>query len=94
MVEPVSGAILGGAKMTDRVIVPFEGPGAGVGELTWGQQKVWTLMYDPAQLDELRARVDRERGETIEISCAFNDRRLDVGIEPPGPAAPRTRSSC
>ncbi|MEY9927807.1 hypothetical protein ABH926_002441 [Catenulispora sp. GP43] len=37
-------AMLGGVRMTDRIVVPFEGPGGGVGDLTWGQQKVWTLM--------------------------------------------------
>jgi hypothetical protein len=45
--------------------------------------------YDPAQLEELRARIDRERGETVEISCLFNDRRLGVGTEPPGPPPSR-----
>ncbi|NJP44582.1 condensation domain-containing protein [Actinacidiphila epipremni] len=40
----VPGTVLGGVRMTDGVVVPFAGPGAGVGELTWGQRKVWTLM--------------------------------------------------
>ncbi|MEY9888227.1 hypothetical protein ABIA31_001867 [Catenulispora sp. MAP5-51] len=44
MAGPVSEAMLGGVRMTDWVVVPFEGPGGGVGELTWGQQKVWALM--------------------------------------------------
>ncbi|MGW5354171.1 condensation domain-containing protein [Streptomyces sp. NPDC004031] len=44
MAGPVPGALLGGVRMTDRVVVPFEGAGAGVGGLTWGQRKVWTLM--------------------------------------------------
>lgn len=44
--------------------------------------------YDPAQLEELRARIDRERGEVVETSCLFNDRRFGIGIEPPGPEVP------
>jgi hypothetical protein len=44
MAEPVSRTVLGGARLTDRIVVPFEGSGSGVGGLTWGQRKVWTLM--------------------------------------------------
>lgn len=45
--------------------------------------------YDPAQLEELRARIDSERGETIELSCLFNDRRLGVDLEPLDPLPSR-----
>jgi len=45
--------------------------------------------YDPAQLDELRARIDQERGAEVDISCVFNERRLDISIEPGGPVPPR-----
>ena len=38
------GTTIGGVRMTDRIPVAFEGPGAGVGGLTWGQRKVWALM--------------------------------------------------
>jgi hypothetical protein len=31
--------------------------------------------YDPYQMDELVARVGRERGEEIDLACFFNDRR-------------------
>jgi hypothetical protein len=31
--------------------------------------------YDPHQMDEMLARVSRERGEDIDIDCYFNDRR-------------------
>jgi hypothetical protein len=44
--------------------------------------------YDPAELEELRARIDRERGEAVELSCLFNDRRFGVGVEPPGQVVP------
>jgi hypothetical protein len=30
--------------MTRRIVVPFEGPASGVGELTWGQQQMWESM--------------------------------------------------
>jgi hypothetical protein len=30
--------------MTGQVVVPFAGPGAGVGELTWAQQGLWRAM--------------------------------------------------
>ncbi|MEN3360071.1 MAG: hypothetical protein V7637_4053 [Mycobacteriales bacterium] len=30
--------------VTSRILVPFRGEGAGVGELTWGQQSVWQNM--------------------------------------------------
>jgi hypothetical protein len=30
--------------MVDRVLVPFEGEGAGVAELSWGQREIWSVM--------------------------------------------------
>jgi len=33
--------------------------------------------YDPRRMDELVARVGRERGEAVDIDCYFNDRRVD-----------------
>ncbi|WP_327004784.1 condensation domain-containing protein [Dactylosporangium sp. NBC_01737] len=32
--------------MVDRIVVTFEGDGAGVGGLTWGQQQVWRAMVE------------------------------------------------
>jgi hypothetical protein len=32
--------------------------------------------YDPDRLDELIARVGRDRGEAIDLGCVFNDRRM------------------
>lgn len=32
--------------MVERIVVPFEGDGAGVGGLTWGQQQVWRAMVE------------------------------------------------
>jgi hypothetical protein len=34
--------------------------------------------YDPAQLDELTARLDRERGYPARVSCRINDRRMNT----------------
>ena len=34
--------------------------------------------FDPAELDELLARVSRERGEEVDVDCVFNDRRPEA----------------
>jgi hypothetical protein len=44
--------------------------------------------YDPAALDELVARVGRERGEELDLSCYFNDRRFFHRQDPPADATP------
>jgi hypothetical protein len=41
--------------------------------------------YDPDQLDELIARVGRERDEQIDLACVFNDRRIQARQLPAGP---------
>jgi hypothetical protein len=47
--------------------------------------------YDPTERDKLIARIERERGETIDISSFVNDRRMRISHEPeagqPLPAA-------
>ena len=70
MSEPASGAILGGAQMTDQVVVSFEGPGAGVGELTWGQQKVWTLMHEVDSSLSMGGAVPVTDGRTVQDLAA------------------------
>jgi hypothetical protein len=40
--------------------------------------------YDPARRDELIARINRERGEEVDLQCFLNDRRL-VPRDPTGP---------
>ncbi|WP_329180675.1 condensation domain-containing protein [Streptomyces sp. NBC_01477] len=65
MAEPVAGTVLGGARMTDRIVVPFEGPGAGVGELTWGQRKVWTLMEQAGTSMSMGGAVPVTDGRTV-----------------------------
>jgi hypothetical protein len=32
--------------MAERVLVPFEGEGAGLAELSWGQQQIWSAIQD------------------------------------------------
>ncbi|WP_328912013.1 MULTISPECIES: condensation domain-containing protein [unclassified Streptomyces] len=66
MAEPVSRTILGGARMTDRIVVPFEGPGAGVGGLTWGQRKVWTLMQQAGTSISMGGAVPVTDGRTVQ----------------------------
>lgn len=66
MAVPVPGVVLGGARMTDHVVVPFEGPAAGVGELTWGQQKVWTLMCRAESSLSMGGAVPVTDGRTVE----------------------------
>jgi Condensation domain len=44
--------------------------------------------YDPQRLDELIERVNRDRGETVDLQCSFNDVRLtprDTSGPPPTP---------
>jgi hypothetical protein len=66
MTESASGMILGGAEMTDRIVVPFEGPGGGVGELTWGQRKVWALMQEAGTSMSMGGAVPVTDGRTAE----------------------------
>jgi hypothetical protein len=44
--------------VTDRVIVQFEGEGSGVGELSWGQHEIWSVMQETGEslpLNSVRA---------------------------------------
>ncbi|CAG6395102.1 condensation domain-containing protein [Streptomyces cocklensis] len=70
MAEPVPGTILGGARMTDRVVVPFEGAGAGAGGLTWGQRKVWTLMQQAGTSMSMGGAVPVTDGRTVQDLAA------------------------
>ena len=70
MAGPVAEAILGGAPMTDRIVVPFAGPGAGVGDLTWGQQKVWTLMQQAGTSLSMGGAVPVTDGRTVQDLAA------------------------
>ena len=53
--------------------------------------------YNPVERAELEARIGRERGETIDVGCFFNDRRMNSRTEPadgqPPPAAAEVRAA-
>jgi hypothetical protein len=50
--------------------------------------------YDPAKMAKLIRRVNRERGETVEIGCFFNDRRLRTReLTGPTPTAAEVRAA-
>ena len=65
MAGPDPELVVGGVPMTDRVVVPFAGPGGGVGGLTWGQQKVWTLMQQAGTSLSMGGAVPVTDGRTI-----------------------------
>lgn len=50
--------------MADRILVRFEGPGSGVGELTWGQQQIWAAMQATDTSQSLRAVVPLPPGKS------------------------------
>ncbi|MFI0938637.1 condensation domain-containing protein [Streptomyces sp. NPDC021020] len=70
MAGPVPGTMLGGARMTDQVVVAFDGPGAGVGALTWGQRKVWTLMRQAGTSMSMGGAVPVTDGRTVDDLAA------------------------
>lgn len=65
MAGAVPATLLGGVRLTDRVVVPFEGPGAGTGGLTWGQRKVWTLMRQAGTSMSMGGAVPVTGGRTV-----------------------------
>jgi hypothetical protein len=59
---------------------------ARVGRLTMNAYKM--AYYNPAERAELEARINEERGEIIDLSCYFNDRRIKSLQEPGNGALP------
>ncbi|HZM82965.1 MAG TPA: condensation domain-containing protein [Candidatus Limnocylindrales bacterium] len=55
-----------GIKATERVPVAFKGEGAGVGELSWGQQALWNGMRDSGESLTMTAPRQLGPGATIE----------------------------
>ncbi|MDQ7910870.1 condensation domain-containing protein [Phytohabitans sp. ZYX-F-186] len=41
--------------------------------------------YNPSDVDDLVARLARERGEELDLACFFNDRRIEVRTQAPTP---------
>ncbi|WP_433087891.1 condensation domain-containing protein [Dactylosporangium sp. CA-052675] len=54
------------AVLVDRVVVPFEGRGAGAGPLAWGQQQVWEAMVDIGSSLPMGGVVAVTDGRTVE----------------------------
>ncbi|WP_433043662.1 hypothetical protein [Dactylosporangium sp. CS-033363] len=52
--------------LVDRVVVPFEGRGAGTGPLAWGQQQVWEAMLDIGSSLPMGGVVAVEDGRTVD----------------------------
>ncbi|GAB3532364.1 condensation domain-containing protein [Phytohabitans suffuscus] len=51
--------------------------------------------YDPSDVDDLVARLARERGEELDLACFFNDRRIEVRdlVAGPPPTAEQVRAA-
>ncbi|GAA0726357.1 hypothetical protein Drose_11815 [Dactylosporangium roseum] len=56
--------------MVEQIIVPFEGNGAGVGGLTWGQQQVWRAMVEVDSSMSMGGVVPVLDGRTVEDFAA------------------------
>lgn len=54
----------------ERIIVPFEGPGAGAGPLAWGQQQVWAAMVEIDSSMSMGGAVPATGGRTVEDYAA------------------------
>ncbi len=52
--------------MTQRILVQFEGEGAGTGELTWGQQASWGSMRGTGTSDNIGGTMPLAEGTTVE----------------------------
>jgi hypothetical protein len=80
--------------MAERVLVPFEGEGSGVGELTWGQQHIWgaiRALGSPMNMCAVRtlaegATVDEFVGELRFYLSRFQAMRTRLRFEPDGRA--------
>ncbi|MEV4517730.1 hypothetical protein AB0K00_53325 [Dactylosporangium sp. NPDC049525] len=56
--------------MVERIIVPFEGPGAGTGPLAWGQRQVWAAMVESDSSMSMGGAVASTDGRTVEDYAA------------------------
>ncbi|MEV0127852.1 condensation domain-containing protein [Dactylosporangium sp. NPDC050688] len=54
----------------ERIIVAFEGPGAGAGPLTWGQQQTWAAMVEIDSSMSMGGAVPVSDGRTVEDFAA------------------------
>src|SRR5262245_29787273 len=56
---------------TSQIIVAFQGDGAGVEALTWGQRDVWDLMRRTGRTMNIGGTVRAGDGETVERTAAL-----------------------
>ncbi|WP_432969159.1 condensation domain-containing protein [Dactylosporangium sp. CA-233914] len=56
--------------LVQRIVVSFEGPGAGVGPLNWGQQQVWAAMVESDSSMSMGGVVPVEDGRVTEDFAA------------------------
>lgn len=56
--------------MVERIVVPFEGPGAGTGPLAWGQQQVWAAMVESGSSMSMGGAVPAAAGRTVQDYAA------------------------
>jgi hypothetical protein len=56
---------------TSRILVPFHGEGAGVGELTWGQQGIWLTMARTGRTMNIGGTMVLPEGNTVEDIVAL-----------------------
>ena len=52
--------------MVERIVVPFEGPGAGIGPLAWGQRQVWAAMVESGSSMSMGGVVPATDGRTVQ----------------------------
>lgn len=52
--------------VTSRMILPFQGTGCGVGELTWGQQSIWQTMRRTGRTMNIGGTVPLAPGTTLD----------------------------
>jgi len=57
--------------VTSRVILPFQGTGCGVGELTWGQQSIWQTMRRTGRTMNIGGTVPLAPGTTLDEMAAM-----------------------
>ncbi|MET7419446.1 condensation domain-containing protein [Dactylosporangium sp. NPDC005555] len=57
-------------ELVERIVVPFEGPGAGAGPLTWGQRQVWAAMVEIDSSMSMGGAVAATGGRTVEDYAA------------------------
>jgi hypothetical protein len=57
---------------------------------TWQRSLLTSKLayYNPLDREEIRARIEQERGETIDLGCFINDRRMLSRREPSGEQVP------